>query len=93
VRESLPAFSRPRAAPRKAASILDVGDEIAAGYGATIRAARERKGLTIEELGKMVFEKASFLHRIEAETAKPDRGLAKKLENALGVKITKARVD
>ncbi len=85
-RETMPpAFSKPQY--QKTQSILEMGDEIIAGYGKAVRQAREQQGLTIEELGKRVFEKASFLHRIEAETVKPSQQLAKKLEDALNIRI------
>ena len=67
--------------------ILEIEEEIVAGFGKKIRKAREEKGWTIEELGKKTFEKASFLHRIEAESVKPSVQLAKKIEAVFGIKI------
>jgi len=58
------------------------------GYGLKIMQARQKQGLTIEELGKKVFEKASFLHRIESESVEPSTALARKIEEALGIDIT-----
>ncbi len=82
-----PSFQRTQTAavPRK--RILEIEDDIAPGFGKLIRHAREQRGWTIDELGKKVFEKASFLHRIEAESVKPYYKLTKKLESALGIKI------
>lgn len=57
------------------------------GYGAMMRKARERLGLTQEELGKRINEKLSVITRLESEKMVPDENLAKKLERSLGVKV------
>ena len=61
--------------------------ELVEGFGQKIRAAREARGLTQEELGKMIGEKASVISRIEAGKMEPDIALARKLEHALGLKL------
>ena len=61
--------------------------ELVEGFGQKIRAAREARGLTQEELGKMIGEKASVISRIEAGKMEPDIVLARKLEHALGLKL------
>lgn len=68
-------------------SILEIEDALTKNYGQIIRVARQKKGLTIEELAKTIFEKASFLHRVESQTAEPTIELVKKLEKALGIKL------
>ncbi|MBI2107058.1 TIGR00270 family protein [Candidatus Woesearchaeota archaeon] len=57
-------------------------------YFLKIKNARERKGLTQEDLAKILAEKESSLHHIEAGKLKPTIVLAKKIEKALGIKIT-----
>jgi putative transcription factor len=61
--------------------------EVVDGYGSKIRSARERKGLTQEELGKKVSEKSSTIHRLESESLAPSISLAKKLERYLKIEL------
>ena len=56
-------------------------------YGRSIRGGREKLGLTHEELSRKIGERVSLLQKLETEKIVPDRSLAKKLENALRVKI------
>ena len=66
--------------------------EVVENFGRLVKEAREAKGLTQEELGKMIGEKASVISRIESEKMVPDIVLARKLEHALGIKLlTEAR--
>ncbi|MBN1170077.1 TIGR00270 family protein [Candidatus Micrarchaeota archaeon] len=62
-------------------------EEIVESYGEIIRKARQKKNLTIEELGARILEKANFLHAIETERLKPTISVAKKLEKELEIKI------
>ncbi|HLD59010.1 MAG TPA: multiprotein-bridging factor 1 family protein [archaeon] len=66
---------------------FDLGLGILKGFGKKIMAARQKKGLTIEELGKKIFESASLLKRIESEHIKPSEKLAAKIEKELQVKL------
>ncbi len=61
--------------------------ELVEGFGRKVKEAREARGLTQEELGKMIGEKASVISRIESEKMAPDVVLARKLEHALGIKL------
>jgi putative transcription factor len=61
--------------------------EFVEGYGEIIRKARERLGLTREELGALIQDKSSVIKKIENEELKPTIEQAKKLEKALKVKI------
>lgn len=56
-------------------------------YGEVIRKAREKKGLTREELAKKLFEKESVLQRIEANELEPSDALTLKLEKLLGIRL------
>jgi putative transcription factor len=61
--------------------------EVVEGFGEVVKGARERLGLTQEELGRRIGEKASVVRRIESEEMVPDITLAKKLEHTLKVKL------
>ncbi len=62
--------------------------EIIADYNMVIREAREAKGWTIEELGIKIKEKAPLIKKIERSEIIPEDALRKKLELALGIKLT-----
>lgn len=61
--------------------------DIVEDYHDRIRIARERSGLTQEELGKHINEKASVINRLEARHMPPDEKLAKKLEKVLDISL------
>lgn len=52
-----------------------------------IREARMKKGITHEQLGMQMSEKANLLRRFETGALKPDELMAKKLERHLGIKL------
>ncbi len=56
-------------------------------YNEIIRSARERLGMTREDLGKKINEKISVITRLESKKMQPDIKLAKKLERVLKIKI------
>jgi putative transcription factor len=66
---------------------VDVGLELTENFDSKIRQAREKLGLSHEELGKKINEKVSVLRKIETGKIKPDNVLATKLEHALKVKL------
>lgn len=61
--------------------------EVIDGFGSIIKSAREKLGLTHEDLGKMIGEKESVIKKIESEKIIPDIRLASKLERALKIKL------
>ena len=61
--------------------------ELVEGYDTKIRHAREKLGLTHEELGKRISEKVSVLKKIETGKMTPDNKLAAKLEHMLKIKL------
>ena len=61
--------------------------ELVEDFGRRVKEAREAKGLTQEELGKLIGEKASVISRIESGRMAPDVALARKLEHALGIRL------
>lgn len=52
-----------------------------------IREARMKKGITHDQLGMQMSEKANLLRRFETGALKPDELMAKKLERHLGIKL------
>jgi len=63
-------------------------DEINSDYAQIIRKAREVQGLTIEELGAKMMEKATLIRKIEREELIPEDSIRKKLEATLNIKLT-----
>lgn len=66
---------------------MDVGLELVEGFEAKIRRAREKLGLSHEDLGKRMSEKVSVLKKVESGKMTPDNKLATKLEHALKIKL------
>ena len=56
-------------------------------FARLIREARMKMGLSHEQLGMRMNEKAQPLKKIESGALKPDELLAKKLERYLGIKL------
>jgi putative transcription factor len=56
-------------------------------FARLVREARMKMGLTHEQLGMKMNEKAQPLKKIESGALKPDELLAKKLERYLGIKL------
>ncbi len=66
---------------------VEIAQEVVEGYDSKIRAAREKLGLTHEELGKKINEKASVLSKLETGKMTPNNMLVSKLEHALKIKL------
>lgn len=90
VQKTAPAITKPAQVkiPKvKAEDILEENLELVEDFAQRIRQARERLGLTQEDLGKKINEKASLLKKIESGKLKPDNKLAAKIEHALRIKL------
>ena len=74
---------RDRASTPKIDDSLELIDD----YSVRVRQARERLGLTHEDLGKKIGEKVSVLKKVETGKMVPDNVLARKLEHALQIKL------
>ncbi len=87
LRKTLP--SVPPKMPKKKTSEVKVEatQEVVEGYHTKIRQARERLGLSHEELGKKINEKASVLSKLETRKMTPNNVLVSKLEHALKIKL------
>jgi len=66
---------------------IDASLELVEGFETKIRHAREKLGLSHEDLGKKINEKVSVLKKIESGKMTPDNKLATKLEHALKIKL------
>lgn len=95
-----PRFSRPppvarhlprptRAASRESFDELEVVED----YAARIRKAREKIGLTQEDLATRVKEKLSIIQKIESKKMTPDLRLSRELEHSLRIELLAPRVE
>ncbi|MEM3539062.1 MAG: multiprotein bridging factor aMBF1, partial [Nitrososphaerales archaeon] len=57
--------------------------ELRSDYNKSIKQAREKLGLSLEQLGHKINEKPSVIKLLESGKLKPDNLLAKKIEHAL----------
>jgi len=66
---------------------VEITQEIIEDYTTKIRQAREKLGLTHEQLGKKINEKISVIAKLETGKISPNNILATKLEHALKIKL------
>ncbi len=66
---------------------LDEEEVLVEDYAERIRHARERLGMTQDELAKKILEKRTVISKIERGEMHPDDALIKKLEKTLGIKL------
>jgi len=74
-------------ASTKRQSLLEPTLELVDNFDVRIRRAREKKGLSHEDLGGKINEKTSVLKKLESRKMIPDNKLAKKLQYALKIKL------
>lgn len=67
--------------------ILEENEALIENYGDIVKAAREKMGLTQEELASKINEKSSVIAKIERYELRPDKALIRKLEKFLGIKL------
>lgn len=79
----MPFFQRKKPPQAK----VDVTQEIVEDYDSKIRQAREKLGLSHEELGKKINEKASVLSKLETRKMTPNNLLVTKLEHVLKIRL------
>ncbi|MDI6702946.1 multiprotein bridging factor aMBF1 [Methanothermobacter wolfeii] len=82
---------KPRKSPVKRRPARSRGPEpiyeVVEDYGKIIRAERESRGWSREDLAERINEKVSVINRIESERMEPDIKLAKKLERLLNIQL------
>lgn len=62
--------------------------ELIDDVGGAVRAAREAKGMDLEQFAASILEKKGTIAKIESNSLAPDEKLVKKIEKALGIKLT-----
>ena len=72
---------------KKTETKVEITQEMTENYHTKIRQAREKLGLSHEELGKKINEKASVLRKIETGKMTPNNMLVTKLEHVLKIKL------
>lgn len=65
-------------------------EDIVEGYGGLIRSARTSAGLSIEQLGMKIAEKANYLNHIERGEMLPSLAVARKLEKFFKIRLVEA---
>jgi len=79
---------QPILAPRKQPPISVAETlELVDNFGTKVRQAREKMGLSHEDLGKKISEKVSVLRKVESRKMTPDNLLVEKLQHALRIKL------
>ena len=66
---------------------VDTSQELVEDYAEVIRQAREKNGMSHEDLGKKINEKESVLRKIETGKMAPNDQLISKLEHTLKIKL------
>jgi putative transcription factor len=88
-----PPKAKPRRSIKRVQRIREPSEEVVEDYNTIIREAREKKGLSREQLGERLYEKASVINRIESGKMVPDIKLARKLERTLNIKLIEKQDD
>lgn len=79
---------QPVIAPRRQPSItVEEAVELVDDFGVKVRQAREKLGMSHEDLGKKISEKVSVLRKIESRKMTPNNLLIEKLQHALKIKL------
>jgi putative transcription factor len=71
----------------RAKAKVDTTQELVENFDSKIRQAREKLGISHENLGKKISEKASVLRKIETGKMTPNNMLVAKLEHVLKIKL------
>lgn len=80
---------RIRSVPRETLEELEVVED----FSSRIRKAREKIGLTQEDLARRVKEKLSIIQKIESGKITPDMKLCRELEHSLRISLLALRVE
>lgn len=90
VSEFMPTRRGAPGAPQRAPLPSRLEPEIVPDYAEKIRNARMKMKVGVDVVADMVFEKQSYLERVEAGRTLPSEALAKKLEKALAITLFEA---
>jgi putative transcription factor len=83
----IPILKQPVVKEEKLMETKEDVEVIVSDYSEVVRKAREKKGLTQEELAKDLGEKESTIHHLESGNMKPNFKLANKLKVYLGIDL------
>jgi len=78
---------------RRRRDMFDDMEELATDYDDRIRAAREERGLSQEDLAKELNEKASLIRKLERGDILPSDEVQKKLERKLDISLSEGAGD
>ncbi len=78
---------QPMLSAKKKPVKLQATKELVENFSSRVRQAREKLGLSQEDLGRKLNEKVSVLRKIESGKMTPDHRLAEKLEHALKITL------
>ncbi len=67
--------------------------ELVENYGEVIKRARERLGLTQEDLARELKVKVSYIKKVESGRLIPDMDLVRRLERLLNISLTKEKAE
>lgn len=73
--------------PKEKDIYKDMNRELVSGWNELIKNARNKKGLTREELGFKIGERTVTISKIENGDLRPSDKMIKKLEKELGIKL------
>jgi putative transcription factor len=75
--------------PRTGRDVLEASStrELVSDYPQRVKKARVAKGMTPEELGKLINEKRSVISKLESGEHRPNEKLVRKLERSLNIKL------
>lgn len=80
-------ISVPLPAKRRVPAGVSEDLTVVENFGLLVRQAREKMGLSHEDLGRRIGEKASVISKIESEKMMPNEKLSAKLEHELRVRL------
>jgi putative transcription factor len=78
---------RPKTTLKRTNTLTPENLELVDDYNIRVRQAREKLGLSHDDLGKKIGEKISVLRKIESGKMHPDQKLTNKLQHALKITI------
>lgn len=96
VKATVKATKKPAGAPKvrqrrtvvdENAQLVSENVEVVKNFGTIVRGAREKMGLSHDDLSRKSGVKVSVLHNVETERMVPDRDTARKLEHTLKIKL------
>jgi len=79
--------------PKKTIRSEVIDWELADDYGQRIRRARERLGMSQEELSRLIGEPLSYVKKIEKQKVYPSEAVINRIERVLGIKLKSSIIE